>query len=155
MKDLIRRKSKNEPSNGRHRLFNKKPRAPGTTEECVESIKRCHRAIISKSGEAREEGLEDAILNEFPLQSICEMCCHKDDPFERAAFALEYVAVFHPFAEGNKRTAVAVCEYMLRLGGYTLPDTRATYEFVRDVASGGVEREQIEAWLRKHAVSSP
>ncbi len=67
--------------------------------------------------------------------------------------ALEYIAVFHPFTEGNKRTALAVCLSILEKDGYTLPNTRDTYEFVRSVASCERTREEIEGWLRSNAIS--
>ena len=58
------------------------------------------------------------------------------------------IANFHPFVEGNKRTALQIAIRLLRNGGYELDDDDETYLFIRDVASGMYDREEIEDWPR-------
>ncbi len=144
---LLRRK------NGRFFFRSRNESSRRRSADCVERIKRSHRSVILESKEEHEIGLEDAVINESALQAICDRAEYAEDIFEYAAMALEYIAVFHPFTEGNKRTALAVALNVLRNGGYTLPDSRDTYEFVRRVASCEYDREQIADWLRRNAIS--
>lgn len=46
------------------------------------------------------------------------------DTFEQAACLLEAIIRYHPFADGNKRTALVAAEYFLRRNGYemAIPD---------------------------------
>ena len=39
---------------------------------------------------------------------------------------------------------------LLRIEGYELDDNHETYLFIRDVASGLYDREEIEDWLRRN-----
>ncbi|WP_400240434.1 type II toxin-antitoxin system death-on-curing family toxin, partial [Methanomethylophilus alvi] len=59
-------------------------------------------------------------------------------------------ADFHPFVEGNKRTAFQLAIALLRNGGYELDDDTATASFIIEVASGLYSREEIEEWLRRN-----
>lgn len=121
---------------------------------CVERIMVLHRGAILLRALPREAGLEDTVISDAPLQSIGDGADRFSDCFEYAAFAMEYIAVFHPFAEGNKRTALAVVVAILNRNGLTLPDTDAVYVFVREVASGLHSREDIACWLRGNAIGS-
>ncbi len=62
--------------------------------------------------------------------------------------AIDYIANFHPFVEGNKRTAFQLAIALLRSGGYELNDDDATFRFIKDVASGMYDKEEVEDWLR-------
>ena len=117
-------------------------------ERCVQRILRIHHLAIATSGEERERGLEDAVINPMAFESFCnwiELC---PDCFSKAAMAIDYIANFHPFVEGNKRTAFQLAIALLRNGGYDLNDDTVTAAFIIDVASGLYNREEIEEWLR-------
>ena len=122
------------------------------SQMCVDGIKAIHRGIIRESGNAHEMGLEDAMYSEAGLQRICDAVDYISDPFEMAALAMETIATFHPFVEGNKRTALAVALKFLNDSGYTLPDGFNTSTFVEEVAMGLHDVSEIERWLRKHAI---
>ena len=127
-----------------------------TRERCIQHIMSIHRMAIVTSGEEREIGLEDAVLNKMALEGFCEWITNCPDCFSRAAMTFDYIANFHPFAEGNKRTAFQLALAMLRDGGYEPNDNDVTFKFIKDVASGMYDREEVEDWLRCNThVSSP
>ena len=120
-------------------------------ERCVQRILRIHYMAIVTSGEERERGLEDAVINPMAFESFCDWIELCPDCFSKAAMAIDYIANFHPFVEGNKRTAFQLAIALLRNGGYELDDDTATASFIIEVASGLYSREEIEEWLRRNA----
>ena len=117
-------------------------------DRCVQRILHIHRMAIITSGEEREIGLENAVLNPMAFESFCEWIELCPDCFSKAALAIDYIANFHPFVEGNKRTAFQLAIALLRSGGYELNDDDATFRFIKDVASGMYDKEEVEDWLR-------
>lgn len=104
--------------------------------------------VIVESAEERAEGLEDAPISPMALDGFRDRIEYCSDIFSKAAVAVDYIAIFHPFVEGNKRTAFQLVVNILDSGGYELDDDDKTYHFIRDVASGMISGEEIEAWLR-------
>lgn len=117
---------------------------------CRSNIMRVHHLVIVASGEERERGLEDAVINPMAFESFCDWIELCPDCFSKAAMAIDYIANFHPFVEGNKRTAFQLAIALLRNGGYELDDDTATASFIIEVASGLYSREEIEEWLRRN-----
>lgn len=125
-------------------------------DRCIRNIMRIHRMVIVKSGEEREKGLEDAVISRMAIEGFCDRLEYCPDCFSKAAMAIDYIANFHPFVEGNKRTSLQLALCFLKMEGYELDDTEETYRFIRDVAAGKYDREEVEDWLRRHAhVSNP
>ena len=120
-------------------------------ERCRRNIMRIHHRVIVKSGELREVGLEDAVISSAAIDGLCDRIMDCPDWFSKAAIAIDYIANFHPFVEGNKRTSLELAIRLLRNGGYELDDDEATYLFIRDVASGMYDREEVEDWLRRNS----
>lgn len=124
--------------------------------KCIRNILRIHHMVIAESGEEREIGLEDALINPMAIEGFCDRLEFCSDCFSKAAMAIDYIANFHPFVEGNKRTSFELAVRLLRIGGYELDDTEETYRFIRDVAWGKYNREEVEDWLRCNShVSNP
>lgn len=117
---------------------------------CVENIKALHREIILGSGNPNDRGLEDAVRDDMGLQRLCDQTVFEKDPFRMAAFALESIALFHPFAEGNKRTAFAVAMAILKDSGYRLADSLDTSSFVIEVSMGLHNVDEIAQWFREN-----
>lgn len=123
---------------------------------CRDSILHIHRWVIIDTGEEREQGLEDAVINPMAVDGFCDRVGYCPDCFSKAALAIDYIANFHPFVEGNKRTAFQVALALLRKGGFEFDDDIETYRFIRDVAAGIYNREEVEGWLRCNThLSSP
>lgn len=66
----------------------------------------------------RELGLLEAAVN-MPRQAIDGAFTH-EIPFGMAAAYAFHICKNHPFVDGNKRTALAVCIVFLRLNGWEL-----------------------------------
>jgi death-on-curing protein len=71
----------------------------------------------------------------------------------KAAALLYSIIVFHPFVDGNKRTAFESTKILLRLNGYQLTVTSSDgVNFTKSIAeSKVVDVVDIAKWLRQHA----
>ena len=74
------------------------------------------------------------------------------DVFAKAAAYLEGIATYHVFADGNKRTSIAVTYLFLRSNGYELGlSTETAYAFVMAVARKKKTLDEAAAWLKKNS----
>ena len=74
--------------------------------------------------------------------------------FEMAAAYLFHIARNHPFADGNKRTALMCALVFLGLNGRRLEaESEALYELVDGVAAGSVDKAEVSVFLRQNSVS--
>ena len=76
-----------------------------------------------------------------------------EDILEMASALCESLLMNHAFIDGNKRVAFFATDVFLRMNGWKI---RATAEEAYDVLVGGLERggldrEALEAWLRRVA----
>ena len=117
------------------------------TEYPVEFFIEINRMAISiKPSEIDLAGLVRSESDLYFLGLKLESC---DDIFEKAANALYGIAYYHPFYEGNKRTALLTCELLLD-GLRIAAAEKEIYHFVLDVACGRVDVDSITKWLRKN-----
>jgi len=75
--------------------------------------------------------------------------------FEKAAALLQAIATYHPFVDGNKRTALISAGAMLEANGYTVaytPDDAV--HFMLSVVNDRLSIEQIVEWLREHSTAA-
>ncbi|MCL2031926.1 MAG: Fic family protein [Methanomassiliicoccaceae archaeon] len=115
----------------------------------VEVLKDIHRKVIDK-GSAEEQSLRDNVRDEGTLHHIAASSWNISDPVARAAFLLHRVATQHPFMEGNKRTAWTAAMSILRAEGYYIEEnSRGIDVFVRRVASGDIEEQDIVKWFKE------
>ncbi|MFM5954376.1 MAG: type II toxin-antitoxin system death-on-curing family toxin [Novosphingobium sp.] len=57
----------------------------------------------------------------------------------------------HPFVDGNKRTAMVVCETFLMLNGHALSASDAEVVVaVQALAAGELSEDELADWLRQH-----
>jgi death-on-curing protein len=74
--------------------------------------------------------------------------------FEQAAAYLFHLARNHPFADGNKRTALMCTLVFLGTNGQRLSAPAAElYDLVVAAAVGKVDKSQIAVFIRSHCVS--
>ena len=73
-------------------------------EITVDFLMEIHRYAI-ESGGGDETKLKDAVLYLGTLEYIADRANRIQNELDRAAFLLHSVANYHPFVEGNKRTA--------------------------------------------------
>jgi death on curing protein len=71
--------------------------------------------------------------------------------YDKAAATLHSIAYRHPFADGNKRTAIRATELYLQANHITPTWTEDAIEaYVLRVACGEIETDAIAVWLRAH-----
>jgi len=70
------------------------------------------------------------------------------------AAALAYSLINnHPFVDGNKRVGHAAMEIFLILNGYEIEaSTDEQEQVILGVASGSIQREELQDWLNLHIV---
>ncbi|MDR0509424.1 MAG: Fic family protein [Candidatus Methanoplasma sp.] len=112
----------------------------------VEFIKEVHGLAIL-SGKNDESDLVGLVRDEATLFFIADRSNTIVDKVKRASFLLFSIANYHPFVDGNKRTAVLVAELVL---GQDL-SIKATAEelniAVRKIGSPDGNLEYTEKWL--------
>ncbi|MDP2854870.1 MAG: type II toxin-antitoxin system death-on-curing family toxin [Smithellaceae bacterium] len=71
----------------------------------------------------------------------------------KVAAQIHAISSYHPFVDGNKRTALVAADVCLRLNGYRLADKNDVESFFWSIARGEQSVEDIEAWLIKQEKS--
>src|ERR1041385_3675849 len=90
----------------------------------VEAVKPIHAEVLAAHGGSA--GLRDEALLESAVAAPQATMMGKpliSDPVEIAAAYLFYLCRNHPFVDGNKRTALAVCLVFLKSNDF-LPNTK-------------------------------
>lgn len=115
---------------------------------------------------AKKFGTPTGILNRGIIDSISkrpdiEIGNHHpyDDVFKKAACLMEGTIRLHPFADGNKRTALLTTVYYLKLNGYAialpLSSVRYSVQIAKntDISQQATEKliKDIASWLKNHS----
>lgn len=115
-------------------------------------IKQIHATFIRQYGvggymnEGMVEGcLERAMTYVYRFQPFPKL-------FMKASAILYSYITFHPFVDGNKRTAFETTKIFLRLNGYELIAPKDGVDFTRAIAEHKVTKiEEIAEWLRRYS----
>ncbi len=114
-----------------------------------------HSELIRRFGGSdgvRDEGILDAALNR-PYATF-----DGTDLFptamEKAAAMLHGIITGHPFVDGNKHTGYVLARLILQDGGVApLASEDGKYDLVILVATGKVQVEGVQAWMRERVRS--
>lgn len=115
--------------------------------------------LVAHSRQLAEHGGSDGIRDETLLDSALakprNVFAYADSPtlpMLAASYAFG-IARNHAFLDGNKRTALVVCEGFLRLNGLKVvaPPEEKYLTYFR-LAEGSLSEEELAAWLTPHAV---
>lgn len=112
-----------------------------------------HSAIIDTTGgshHVRDLGLVES-ATERPWQCAFG---HELYPslFEKAAVLFDSIANFHPFVDGNKRTAISSAGVLLERNGIEMSATNKELErFTLQAVTGRYDVKKIAKWLKKHS----
>ncbi|MGI0087984.1 MAG: type II toxin-antitoxin system death-on-curing family toxin [Nitrosotalea sp.] len=109
------------------------------------------KGVINKS-------ILDAIVERPELQLEDHNYVY-DSVFSKAAAILEGIIRWHPFADGNKRTALATSVYYLKLEGYAIALPLSAVRFTVNIANNDKTDsistqkliEEITTWFRAHS----
>lgn len=120
----------------------------------VVDIIRIHDRILEVSGGLngiRDNGLLESAVNK-PHTHIFGIERYKNT-YTKAASLLESIAIYHPFNDGNKRTAMAIADLYLYFNGFQIEYTNEEYEkFMLTVVNKRLTIKQIANWLKEHKV---
>lgn len=75
-----------------------------------------HAVLIQRYGGA--SGIRD--MGSLESSLFRPQCGYYSDIVEESCALMESILINHPFVDGNKRTAFAVCDVFLRINGYRL-----------------------------------
>ena len=97
------------------------------------------------------QGVRDEGLFESALARPQNLATYEQpDVADLAASYAFGLAKNHPFIDGNKRTALVVCETFLNDNGYALDVTDAEMAVVfEDLAAGDLSEDELADWLRE------
>ncbi len=115
-------------------------------------VRAIHRAVIESHGGSF--GIRDEALMESAIaapQATVFGDPVMSDGVEVAAAYLFYLCKNHPFVDGNKRVAAAVCLTFLERNGLLYHDTLSPDDWeslILDVAASRIDRDQTTARLR-------
>lgn len=118
----------------------------------VFAVKGIHAAFIRQYGvggymcEGMIEGcLDRAMTHIYKYQPFPKL-------FMKAGAILYSYITFHPFVDGNKRTAFETTKIFLRLNGYELIAPEDGVDFTKAIADGKITKvEEIAGWLKKYS----
>lgn len=118
----------------------------------LKALLELHRDQIRKYG--GESGVRDAGVLESAHQKTLQSAEGKplhSGPIEKAAALAYGIIRNHPFVDGNKRTAAAAMILLCEINGrkFQARDDDLV-EVARGVASGEIDRDELEGWLTDH-----
>lgn len=117
--------------------------------DVVEAI---HQRQLSEHGGAA--GLRDAGALASALERPQNRLLYGDPQPDFADLAAAYgfgIARNHPFADGNKRTALVVMRLFLKLNGAEFKATaEEKYAVIMSLAAGDLGEAQLAEWVRTH-----
>ena len=117
----------------------------------IADVLAIHAAVLAQDGGSA--GLRDRALLESAIAAPQATFGGEPliaDPVEIAAAYLFYLCRNHPFVDGNKRAALAVCLVFLRLNGFQpAPDGDDWESLVLDIAASRLDRKATTKRLRR------
>jgi len=121
----------------------------------VGSLMQCHRKAIEYCTED-ESGLVDAVRDPATLEYIADKAGRiEGGKAMTAAWVMWSVANYHPFVEGNKRTALIASQMALGdslIACHGKEDSENLNRFVREVAAGNRTEGNICDFIRSNSI---
>lgn len=118
----------------------------------LEDVLAIHEMVIEATG--GREGIRDFTLFHSAISRPQISFGGKDlypNIFDKAAALVHSLILNHPFAEGNKRTALAATERFLNINGFAVIATqRQKVKFTLDIESKKLDLAAIGNWLKSH-----
>ena len=110
-----------------------------------------HELVIKETGGLHgiinPVALESALVRPFSSFGGKELF---PDMWSKIAVLIHSLIAFHPFTDGNKRTAFVAAEVILKLNGYHIKPALEHEVFFWAIARGEKSMEEIQDWLKIH-----
>lgn len=117
----------------------------------LEELALIHEQVIAETGGlhgvANPGALESALARPFTAFDGTQAF---PDLASKTAALIHSLIAFHPFIDGNKRTALVAADVCLRLNGYRLVPSGEVEPFFWAVARGEHDTHEIADWVRTH-----
>ena len=111
-----------------------------------------HEMVINETGGVHgiinPIALESVLLRPFSSFEGKELF---PDMWSKIAALVHSLIAFHPFIDGNKRTAFVAAEVILNLNGYHITPDFEHEAFFWAMARGEKSIEEIQVWLKRYA----
>jgi death-on-curing protein len=118
----------------------------------LEELLLIHEKVILETGGIlgilNFEALKSAL--ERPFSSFEGIEFFPDFP-HKVAVLIHSIIMYHPFVDGNKRTALVAGDVCLRLNGYRIKPSEEVEKFFWEVARGEKTVDEIAEWLIKNS----
>lgn len=118
----------------------------------LEELILIHELVIEETGGihgmTNPGGLESALARPFTALGGEEMF---PDLWSKVAALIHSIIAFHPFVDGNKRTALVAADVCLRVNGYRLIPSDEVEPFFWAVARGERSLEEITKWIKANS----
>jgi death-on-curing protein len=115
----------------------------------LEELILIHEQVIEETGGIHgvinPGGMESALARPFTTSGGQEMF---PDLWGKVAALIHSIIAFHPFVDGNKRTALVAADVCLRLNGYRLIPSDEVEPFFWAIARGEKSVEEITKWIQ-------
>ena len=115
----------------------------------LEELAVIHERVVEETGGVHgimnPGGLESAIARPFTTFGGKQLF---PDLLSKVATLIHSLIAFHPFVDGNKRTALVAADVCMRLNGYRLVPSDEVESFFWAIARGEKSIEEITVWLK-------
>ena len=110
-----------------------------------------HNAIIYMTGGV--DGVNKGILDACAKRPAEDVYGFKPFPtiFMKAAALMEAIIQWHPFVDGNKRTALTAVRIFLADNGWVFEPGMDAVQFTVDIAMGKRNLKEITQWIERHS----
>ena len=110
-----------------------------------------HERVIAETGGIQgiinTGGIESALARPFSSFGGVELF---PELISKVAALIHSIVSFHPFVDGNKRTALVAADVCLRLNGFRLAPSNEVEPFFWAIARGEIDIDKIAEWLKTH-----
>ncbi|MBS1814254.1 MAG: type II toxin-antitoxin system death-on-curing family toxin [Acidobacteria bacterium] len=118
-----------------------------------EVVRRAHLELLAEHGGSA--GVRDGALLDSALHRARNISAYSEETptiFQLAAAYGYGIAKNHPFVDGNKRTALAICIGFLRINGIIVRAPQIEmYKVFYGLAAGHESEASLATWLEAHA----
>ena len=113
-----------------------------------------HNAILQNYPDTVSGYMSESMVQGCMDYAMTDVYGHQPYPdvITKSAALMYAIITFHPFIDGNKRTALLSTFFMLYFNGYFFAITEEAVQFTKQIAERKIQKVEIVAqWLSAHA----
>ena len=110
--------------------------------------------ISTKYGKTHSQGVRDQATLEMIANTLNRMVNKQEKPERIAARISELITKYHPFWDGNHRTAFEVAQFIMTMFDFKIEvDESEATQFMRDIDTKNLSTSVIENWIKRRIKS--